>query len=297
LGKGVSTGFDDLLGLNQIRRNLDVEKPKLTGLRMVGAYKASSGLAIEFLENNLRITGCGKLIVDGRQYDVQRSGNQLQIRIQNTPQPILTGLGPGGKISAPAAAEITGSIITGYTNTWVEKRYTSDNSVVPGSGHWEQTPIFATKTERCAIGTLLPGPPAPVVGDHDGMLALFADAFSALAGDPSATKNLIAPGPRMAGVYTGSGGLKVEFRPEGAILDCQDAHAAVPYVVSNGASGVAVVVKNGGSPMTLTQQPDGALAGNGSIDVHGRLVTGSGANGITFRPVAATCAVGTLAAK
>lgn len=100
-------------------------------------------------------------------------------------------------------------------------------------------------------------------------------------------------GPRMGGTYVG-GGLKVEFRPTAAVLDCGNAHVMRPYGVQNLADRVVITVRNGNVPLTLTLGADGALAGSGSVDVTGRLVTGLNGSDVTFAPHQERCNLGTL---
>jgi hypothetical protein len=101
----------------------------------------------------------------------------------------------------------------------------------------------------------------------------------------------------MAGHYLGQGGLSLEFAVDAVILDCGAAHVKDTYVVENASSQIQIAVKNGASPFTVAVQPNGTLLGSGSIDVAGRVVTGSDANGILFAPRNARCSLGTLAAK
>ena len=99
----------------------------------------------------------------------------------------------------------------------------------------------------------------------------------------------------MVGTYEGAGGLKIAFAPEAAILDCREAHAASTYTVHNAADALRVNLDNGGTPITLTLQPDGTLAGTGATDVSGRLVSGQAAEGgVSYRAVRASCPIGTL---
>jgi hypothetical protein len=86
----------------------------------------------------------------------------------------------------------------------------------------------------------------------------------------------------------------MEFHPTAALLDCGEAHVLRPYAVANTADRLTVTVKNGTSPFTLTLQPDGTLAGAGTVEVAGRVVTGTDANGATFAPRTARCGIDSL---
>jgi hypothetical protein len=143
--------------------------------------------------------------------------------------------------------------------------------------------------ERCGIGALRST--GPVVSD-----SLLNTLLAAASGDPSGSKLKTTPaGPRMSGTYESSGGLKVQFASEGAVLDCGEAHVARPYTVENAATAVRVTIDNGGLPLAFTLQPDGTLTGVGTADVAGRVVSGSTPSGIAFAPRHTRCPAGVLA--
>ena len=99
----------------------------------------------------------------------------------------------------------------------------------------------------------------------------------------------------MSGQYASQGGFAVEFRDSGVILDCGKHYMAKPYAPSSWApTQVMITVKNDPAPFTLALQSDGTLTGSGSVDVTGRVVSGSTANGIAFAPRNARCALGVL---
>ena len=100
----------------------------------------------------------------------------------------------------------------------------------------------------------------------------------------------------MAGQYA-SAGLRLEFHPTAALIDCGEAHVLRPYAVENLADRIVVTINNAGGAVPLTLQGDGALAGSGAIDVAGRVVTGTDANGAIFATRNVRCAVGVLAAR
>jgi hypothetical protein len=301
LGKGLKAGFFGLLGVNPDELAQNLGAPPINGLGLTGAYKSPSGVLLRFSEDTVSILGCGKLVGVNDGYSAQRLGNQFAVRIANQPQPLPAALGPDGKLSAPPAADITGKVIIGYENQLVQKRYTADNTIVPGSAHVEQVPVYALKTLRCGFGTLLPGPPEPPQKDAIASLVDVASMiFSGPATHPSAgatPQNLIAPGLRMAGVYTGQDAFKIEFHSGGAMVDCKEAHVAEAYSVSNTRGEVLVTLRNAASPLTFALQPNGTLLGSGTIQVAGRLVTGMNGDTIVFRPVTASCTLGALVAK
>ena len=73
-------------------------------------------------------------------------------------------------------------------------------------------------------------------------------------------------------------------------------HDALRTSRQNPVDRLVVTVRNGNAPFALTLRPDGTLAGSGTVDVAGRLVTGFGDTGVTFAPHTERCAVSTLAA-
>jgi hypothetical protein len=114
-----------------------------------------------------------------------------------------------------------------------------------------------------------------------------------MTGDNSKVKTTPA-GPRMSGAYENSGGLKIQFASEAAVIDCSEAHVASTYNVANDATELRITVNKAGGPLTLTLQPNGTLTGPVTTNVEGRVVSGSTDNAITFVPRHAQCPVATL---
>ena len=297
MGKGLTTGLFDMTGLGAMSPDAVEAAAVRPGLRMGGGYKGENGIGIGFNEKAAGVSGCGKLEPEGRDYSIAKRGNQLLITIKNEPKPLLVVLGPDGKLTGPGPADVTGKIIVGYRKFWVEERRVSDNTVVPGSGHEVQEPIYGPKTERCVFATLRPTAPVQAQGSLIGqVVGIFGGQPADQAARQSDTAQAPA-GPRMAGQFSGQGGLRLEFHPTATVLDCGEAHVLKPYAVENTADRIIVTVRNGDAPLTLTLQPDGTLTGSGAVDVAGRVVTGTDANGATYAPRSARCAVGSLIAK
>jgi hypothetical protein len=292
VGSGLSTGMIDLLGMNVSAIN--PTRSTATGLRMTGQYKSANGLVFTFSDGTVAVNDCGKLITAGHKYAVQKLGNQLAIKIDNQPQPILVGLGADGKISGPAAVDIAGQVVVRYESHMEELIDTRTGSIIPGSAHSVQTPVYGPKTERCTIGTMNPGPATP---PDSGLLSeitnLASELFSSGA-SPESQKNWISPGARFLGAYTSAGGLKAQFSDSNVILDCGPAHVAALYQVSNTANGVTVTVKSASSPFTLALQPNGSLGGPATVTVNGRTIVGMNGDNPVFTPTNASCTVGTM---
>ena len=264
-------------------------------MRIGGTFAAAGGVKIDFSEGTASISSCGKLLPASRSYTVTKRGNQLQVDIPNDPKPLVVMLGPNNVFTGPATFPITGEVITGYRSVYVEQRRVSDNTIVPGSGHYEQVPNYETRTVNCGFASLRATAPAQPEGSVVGSIAGIVNGKPDPAAQFSGTTEAPA-GPRMGGTYAG-GGLKVEFRSTAAVLDCGAAHVMRPYEVQNAVDRVVVTVRNGNVPLTLTLRPDGALAGSGTVDVAGRLVTGTTDTAATFAPHTERCTVSTLTVR
>ena len=125
-----------------------------------------------------------------------------------------------------------------------------------------------------------------------------SDALTQVFGTQASKAANTAPGLRLAGTYAGAGGLNIEFRDDSATVECSEAHAAEAYSVLPSGGQLAVKLQNGATPFTLVLQPNGTLAGSGTVDVAGRkLIRSTGDDVHNFVPVNARCTVGTLTAK
>jgi hypothetical protein len=293
LGSGLKTGFLDLVGgaPAELLRLAD-GAGRAPGVRIGGTFAAAGGVKLEFSEGTVSMSSCGKLESASQSYTVTKRGSQLQVEIANEPKPLVIMLGPNNVFTGPAAFPITGQVITGYESRYVEDRRVSDNSVVVGSGRFVRVPIYETRTVNCGFASLRATAPAYPEFSVIGGLAGALDGQSNPAAQFSGTTEAPA-GPRMGGTYAG-GDLKVEFRSTAAVLDCGNAHVMRPYGVQNLADRVVITVRNGNVPLTLTLGADGALAGSGSVDVAGRLVTGLNGSDVTFAPHQERCTLGTL---
>jgi hypothetical protein len=284
-GTALSTGMQSLLGVNLSA----MTGPGISGrLIMFGAYNAASGLHLNFSNGSVDIGGCGQMVQGGHNYAIQPSGSQYQIKIDNQPQPLVVTLDADGKIAAPAIQQITGQKVVGY---FVETNRKTGAST--------RTPQYGPDTETCKLGTLAPGPAtAPdqgMIADLSGAISMMGSLFGGETDSSAPKQLLLAPGPRMVGMYTSGGGLKIQFQDAGAVIDCAQAHVSVPYDVSNRAGAATIAVKNGSAPFSLTLQPNGTLTGAGTATINGKLKTALDGDGNpVLTPTSANCAVGTL---
>ncbi len=275
-----------------------ITAPSHAGLSVTGSYKDNNGIQLVFSDDSVAISGCGKLIPDGHGYTVGKIGSQLAIQIQNQPKAILLALGPDGKLVGPGATDVTGRVIVGYHDVTMYKRYTKDNSIVPGSAYTERVPDYGPATVRCTIGPL---PTAESVSSAGNALVNVLETLDPTKSEAEkardAAKQETAPGPRLVGIYTSAGGLKLDFETDTVILDCAQAHARQKYTVQNTPTQVLITVQNGASAISLALQTNGSLSGPASVNVSGKLVTDITDQGVQFAPTSATCAVGTMVSK
>jgi hypothetical protein len=290
VGKGFGNGLMSMFGVDT---NVLFGSQQRTGLTLAGRYQGANGFYMNFSESTVAMGGCGSVGNGGGTagpYTISKHGTSYSLLVSVKPRPFTVVLGPDGNVTGAGATDIEGRVITGYSHYTEYTRRASDWQIVGQRDVAE--PIYSPKLEHCTIGTLRSTGPVPV----DSASNLFSSMF-ALMGDKSAEAKIktYPAGMRILGGYEGPAGLKIQFALEGAVLDCQAAHAARQYNVENTASAVRVIIDNGGVPLALALQPDSTLAGDGTVDVAGRLVSGMSGNDVTFKPVRASCPVGTLA--
>jgi hypothetical protein len=283
IGTGMGTDMTGMMGVNL---NALTSSGK-AGLVIFGSYQTPAGLSFAFSDASVNIGGCGKMVQGAHNYAVTAAGGKYTINIANTPQPLLVTLGADGKIVGPAAQDITGQQVTGYEVVTNLKT----------GAEVSRTPVFGPITVHCNVGTLMPGPamdPSPAAASvATGILT----TLQTITGGGSSTSHqqMLSPGPRMAGTFNGSGGLKIQFSDGNAVIDCAQAHVRATYDVAN-QGGAVVLLKNGSNPFTLRVQPDGSFGGAGTVTVNGKLMVAMQGSDPVFKPVTASCPGNTLAA-
>jgi hypothetical protein len=116
--------------------------------------------------------------------------------------------------------------------------------------------------------------------------------------NPKAEK-AIAPGLRMHGTYAGPTGFSLVFHPESVTLGCGDSERALEYSVQRSSNNTLLVARENGKPTSFQLMPDGSIVGEGTVQVNGRVITGTTDdmnNPFTFAPHVARCEVGRLVA-
>lgn len=285
VGAGMSQGFKQMIGFDTTA----LTSSGKAGLVIVGTFKASSGLTFNFGDGSVDISNCGKMVQGNHAYSVTVAGGKYAINIVNQPQPLLLTLPLGANASGPAAQDITGQQITGYTVTTNLKT----------GAEVGRTPIYGPITVHCSVGALTRGPDVvldPGQSSGTGVLSALGTVLGMMTGDSDSKQLTITPGARMTGVFTGSGGLKLQFNDGNAVIDCAQAHVLAPYDVSIQNGSAVVDVKNGASPIHLTVQADGALRGSGTTTVNGKLMTALNGSDPVFAPTSASCSLSSLAA-
>lgn len=296
------------------RLGLNLQRP--AGLWVSGVYATPGGLSVAFGLEGAHVT-C-KEVPASADYAVRHEGGQLQIRLLDDSagpdvwqgQRVALPVRPDGRLSGAGVLKVTGKVVVGHSREtgWEEQRITASQASTSSNvrrdaagnllGEVQVTrdvPIYAPKTEQCALGLMTPTPGVT------GQAAIEAMIGSATSGAPVKAP---PPGLRMTGSYTGQSGFEIEFHPDSAVLGCREAVVARDYSVTSSGGRVLVNIRNGDTPLALELRPDGALAGAGQVQVSGRVMVGSNrrvdentrlvTHDPVFQPVSDTCGVGVL---
>jgi hypothetical protein len=323
VGQGLKTGLSDLFG-GVMGNAIPTASTGFAGLRISGDF-SGTGARISFSEAGASVA-CGALVPQNTDYTVDRSGGQISVKITIAPKVLAATFRSDGKLAGPGPVEVAGRVVVGtttvgggpggyqaQTHTATQERqiaaadvpnYNSDavhqNGMEYSVSEQHTTTTYeptapqpaqvvartAPKTERCNIGVL---PGKPLVGLVAGLSAIL---------DPSAPKAPPRPfGLRMAGIYAGPSGMSIEFRTDSATVECGEAHVAMPYDVENSSTQLRVKINNPAGPFMLLLRPDGNFEGSGTVNLAGRVITGSRGDEIVYAPRNASCALGTLAPK
>ena len=190
------------------------------------------------------------------------------------------------------------------------------SQLVYGSTGTVTRPNLVTKTADCNLGlmSVIGGSPMPLLNEINSnpiayLTTLFSGVGTLMKGgnaqdaaqemlSPKAEK-AIAPGLRMHGTYAGPTGFRLAFHPESVTLGCGDSERALEYSVQRTANSTVLVAKENGKPISFQLMPDGSIVGEGTVQVNGRVITGTTEdmnNPFTFAPHVARCEVGRLVA-
>jgi hypothetical protein len=106
-----------------------------------------------------------------------------------------------------------------------------------------------------------------------------------------------APGLRLGGRFVGQGNFSITFHPESVSVACGAAELAHPYTIQTNATQILLKIQDKENPLMLQFKPDGTLAGEGTVQVNGRVIVGTtedSKNPYIFAPKIARCPVGFL---
>jgi hypothetical protein len=287
MGKGLTAGFMDLIGLSGLQESLS--GPGSAGVILNGLFKNPATVTtLNFDAAVVSLDGCGNLASDSRNYSIEKTSGLVRITVANEPKPIVLTMRPDGGLTGPGLIDVKGRIIVGY---FTQTRY--ENGIATGT---TSVPDYRPAMGRCVIGSFVAPPnpkpiPASAQSANDpSLLGTLTGALNTFAPDAGEV------GLRMTGKY-GGGNLLLDFSDNSLILDCGQAHVRQSYTVQNTSNALLVNVQNSGGPFTLALQPDNSLRGTGSTTVNGRLVTGMNGDNVAFAPHSETCDVGTFRPK
>ena len=318
LGEGIKVGVADLAGENHPVTSL-VLPNKDPGLRLTGMYSAGN-FYLRF-DQTAAAVKCGTLLEVQLPYLVERSANQLLVKVPIQPKPLVLSFKPDGKLSGPGPIDVAGRVVAGratdtastsyemQTQTTTTQRQiaandapnynadqvhrngmeysvddqTTSSTMVPTTVHNYSVPT-SPKTERCNVSVL---PPTAPTSSMSGTL-------TKVLGTQASKSANTAPGLRLNGTYSVAGGLKIEFRDDSATLECSSALSSEGYAVVPEGSQLVVKFQHSGGPLSLVLQPNGTLTGSGSVDVNGRKIYRSQTGDIAYTPQNARCTLGTL---
>ena len=116
---------------------LGLDKAAPPGLRMSGRYAGASGFSVTFHPESATIACNGS--ERAYPYSVQKSANQIFLKIQNKANPMALQLKPDGSIFGEGTVQVDGRVIVGV-NDDPKNRY-----------------VFEPKIGSCAVGSLVLG--------------------------------------------------------------------------------------------------------------------------------------------
>ena len=331
MSEGMDKGFNQMFGIGL--SGLQATPP--TGLRMTGDYKAADGFRLIFEPD--QVTMVCKGVPAPTPYTVQVTDTQANITIQNG-KPFVVSLRADGKLAGTGQVRVTGQVPAGTrteqttgnsTQTATRTRELTpleagqypnakqngqtftiqDDASQFVNGPSSRTVIdFVTKTADCTLGVLSPigaSPLQQVKNDADILTTIGAGLGALMKGGDlnAATKEMLAPkedeaitpGLRMNGSYA-SGSFGLTFHRESVTMACGDSEQALPYSVQHSGNKTMLMIQD---KPTMQLMPDGSLNGSGTVQVNGRIITGTTDdinNPFVFALHPASCPMGRLVA-
>lgn len=203
----------------------------------------------------------------------------------------------------------TGAELNGMRNGGMYTTHEDASQFVYGPTGTRTVTDFVTKSASCTIGLLNPtgASPLPLLkNDFDILTTIGAGVGAMLSGRSAqdAAKEMLSPegatvppGLRLNGRYAGGGGFSLTFHRESVTLGCGEAEQALAYSVQRKSEHTVLVIQDTPNPMSLQLMPDGSIAGEGTVQVNGRVFTGTRQDmndPFVFSPRVASCTVGRL---
>jgi hypothetical protein len=136
---GASTLMSGGSAKDALNDMLNLDKAAPPGLRMSGRYAGKTGFSITFHPESATVA-CGDAEL-AHEYSVERSANQILLKIRDKTSPLTLQLKPDGSLFGEGTVQVNGRDIVGTTED-------------------PKNPfVFAPKIGRCAVGTLIAGAP------------------------------------------------------------------------------------------------------------------------------------------
>ena len=325
LGNSLLGGFTQMI--SQVLPGMD-NGPQ-TGPVMAGVFQGAGGWRLDFIDGGV-LVNCSYLSPNQESYKLGFEDTRTIVTINTRPRPLvltlhpdqttITGPGPvtldgvvasgtGGGQSTPGHTETNVVTNTQQISAAEAAMHAGDSNVQHVEGGYQMT---TTSTQS----TYVPGTTTPTYstfsprrvtcpalnlsskGAGVGIQTMQTDLLKSMLGGDKGPPT--PPGVRMHGIYAApSTGFSLEFFPESVIVGCgPDAAKAYPYTVTAAGGRASIQIAAPDHPLSLAMRPDGSLdpGATGPYQVHGRVVTGQGANDdFTFAPLEQTCNLATLA--
>lgn len=136
---GASTLMNGGSANDALNDMLNLDKAAPPGLRMSGRYAGKSGFGITFHPESATVA-CGDAEL-AHEYSVERTANQILLKIRDKTSPLSLQLKPDGSLFGEGMVQVNGRDIVG----------TTDDPKNPF--------VFTPKIGRCAVGSLIAGAP------------------------------------------------------------------------------------------------------------------------------------------
>jgi hypothetical protein len=328
----MGNGFEQLTGIN-------MKQPVASGPRMTGDYSSTDGFRLIFQPEQVTIICRGvpaprpyavQLTDTDALVTIQNESKPVVFSLRSDGR--LAGSGPirvTGQVPAGSHTEQTMGMNSQKTTTTREltpleaqnypnakqngQVYTVQEDATQtayGPNGTRTVTDFVSKTAGCTVGLLNPTGPSPlplIKNDMDILTAIGAGMSVLMKGGNinSASKEMLSPGAalppglRMSGRYAGESSFSLDFHPESVTVGCGDAERALEYSVRRTGNKTTLLIKDNANPISLQLMADGSVVGQGTVQVNGRVITGTTEDinsPFVFAPRVASCAVGRLVA-